>query len=307
MTAPVLADALGPRGRRQARIASVVAGIVIAGLVVIAFGRLSERDQLDNRLWEPFTQWPVLKFLLGGLANTLKVAALAIVGALAVGALMALARLARTRVPRMVAAAYVEFFRGVPLYLLIAFCGFGLPRSGIDISLFGALVLALVLYNSAILGEVFRAGILSLDRGQSEAAFTLGLGYWQAMGLVVIPQAVRRMVPAIVSQLVTLLKDTSLGVVILFEELLRRTQIIGEFYDNILPATIVAAAMYIAINYSLSQVARRLEVRQRRRYQAGSIHVSGMEDLAVVGAQAGEQLSGPAQEPAVSGSGASRR
>ncbi len=285
--------------------ASVVALVVIAGLVAVAFRRLSDKGQLNDRLWEPFTEGPVLKFLLGGLGNTLKVAAAAMVGALAIGALMALARLARTRLLRMVAAAYVEFFRGVPLYLLIVFCAFGLPPSGIDVSLFGALVLALTLYNSAILAEVFRAGILSLDRGQSEAAFTLGLGYWEAMGLVVIPQAVRRMVPAIVSQLVTLLKDTSLGVVISFEELLRRTQIIGEFYDNILPATIMAAGVYIVINYSLSQVARRLEVRQRRRYQAGSIAVSGVEDLAVVGAQAGEQLSGP--EPAVSGSGASRQ
>ena len=290
MTAPVLADALGPRGRRQARVASMVAGVVIAGLVVVAFNRLSDRGQLDARLWEPFTEWPVLKFLLGGVGTTVKAAAAAMVGALAVGALMALARLARTRLLRLVAATYVEFFRGVPLYLLIVFCGFGLPQSGIDIPLFWALVLGLTLYNSAILGEVFRAGILSLDRGQSEAAYTLGLGYWQSMRLVVVPQAVRRMVPAIVSQLVTLLKDTSLGVVILVEELLRRTQIIGEFYDNILPATIVAAAVYIVINYTLSQVARRLEVRQRRRYQAGSIQVSGVEELAVVGAQAGSQM-----------------
>ena len=318
MTAPVLADALGPRGRRQARIASVVALLAIGALVVVAFGRLSGRGQLEARLWEPFTQWSVLKFLLGGLANTAKVAALAMTGALVVGALMALARLSalsimlavpvpkgrtdsflsRVRVRvfplRALAGAYVEFFRGVPLYLLIVFCAFGLPPSGIDVSLFQALVLGLVLYNSAILGEVFRAGILSLDRGQSEAAFAVGLGYWPAMRLVVIPQAVRRMVPAIVSQLVTLLKDTSLGVVITYEEFLRRTQISAEFFDNILPGAIVAAAVYIVINYSLSQVARRLEVRQRRRYQAGSIQVSGVEDLAVVGAQAGSQMGGSA-------------
>ncbi len=307
MTAPVLADALGPRGRRQARIASVVALVVIAGGVVVAVKRLDDRGQLESRLWEPFTDWQVLKFLLGGLGNTLNVAALAMVGALAIGALMALTRLARTRFVRMVAAAYVEFFRGVPLYLLIVFCAFGLPPSGIDISVFGGLVLGLTLYNSAILGEVFRAGILSLDRGQSEAAFSLGLGYWQAMLLVVIPQAVRRMVPAIVSQLVTLLKDTSLGVVITYEELLRRTQLLGEFYDNILPATIVAAGVYIVINYSLSQVARRLEVRQRRRYRATAIDIGGVDDLAVVGAQAGEQLTERRATRAVSGSGASRR
>jgi glutamate transport system permease protein len=307
MTAPVLADALGPRGRRQARVASVVALAVIATLVVVAVVRLGDRGQLDARRWEAFIDDGVQRFLLGGLANTLKVAVLAMAGALGIGALMALARLARTRLLNAPATTYVEFFRGVALYLLILFCGFGLPQVGVDISLFAALVLALVLYNSAILAEVFRAGILSLDRGQSEAAFSLGLGYWQAMLLVVIPQAVRRMVPALVSQLVTLLKDTSLGVVIGYEELLRRTQILGEFYDNILPATIVAAAVYIVINYSLSQVARRLEVRQRRRYQAGSMEVSGVEDLAVVGAQAGERLSADEREPAVSGPGATRR
>jgi len=290
VTAPVLADALGPRGRRQARIASVVAILAIAAVVVVAFGRLRDRGQLEAELWEPFTQWSVLKFLLGGLANTAKVAALAMAGALAVGALMALARLARTRILRILATIYVEFFRGVPLYLLIVFCAFGLPPSGIDVSLFQALVLGLVLYNSAILGEVFRAGILSLDRGQSEAAYTLGLSYWQTMRMVVIPQAVRRMVPAVVSQLVTLTKDTSLGVVITFEEFLRRSQVSADFFDNYLPATILAAAVYIVINYTLGQIARRLEVRQRRRYQAGSIQVSGVEDLAVVGAQAGSQL-----------------
>ena len=123
---------------------------------------------------------------------------------------------------RLPAIAFVEFFRGLPLYVLILFCGFGLIEVGVEISKFQALVLGLTLYNSAILGEVFRAGILSLDKGQTEAALAVGLGYWQTMLLVVVPQAFRRMIPAIVSQLVTLLKDTSLGFVILVEELLRR-------------------------------------------------------------------------------------
>ena len=122
-----------------------------------------------------------------------------------------------------------------------------------------------------MLGEIFRAGILSLDRGQTEAAYAVGLGYWQAMRLVVVPQAVRRMIPAIVSQLVTLLKDTSLGFVITYEELLRRSRITGEFFNNPLQATVFVALVYIAVNLTLSRVARRLEVRQRRRLGAGRI------------------------------------
>jgi glutamate transport system permease protein len=209
-------------------------------------------------------------------------------GAMVIGAVMALARLARSWPLRWLGATYVEFFRGMPIFLLVLFSALGLPRYGVRLSLFWYLALGLIVYNGAVLGEIFRAGILSLDRGQSEAAYAIGLGYWQAMLLVVIPQAARRMVPAIVSQLVTLLKDTSLGSVIAFEELLRRGRISGEFYQNTLQTLFVVALMYIVVNFSLSQVARRLEVRQRRRYQASEIAVTGVEDLAVLAAQPAE-------------------
>jgi glutamate transport system permease protein len=286
MSAPLLADALGPRGTRRVLIVSILSGLVIAGLVAVAVLRLLDKGQLAASRWEPLTRWSVLRFLLGGLVETLKVASVAMVLAMAVAAPMALARLARTRVVRWPAVAYIEFFRGVPLLLLILFTAFGLPQYGLHLPLFWYLVIALVAYNSAVLAEIFRSGILSLDRGQSEAAFSLGLSYWQAMFSVVIPQAARRMVPAIVSQLVTLLKDTSLGYVIAFEELLRRSRITGEFFGNPLQAVTFVAAMYIAVNFTLSRIARRLEVRQRRRYGAGAISVTGVEDLAVVGAHA---------------------
>ena len=186
----------------------------------------------------------------------------------------------------LMATAYVEFFRGVPLILLIFFSALGLPRYGVELSLFWYLALGLIVYNGAVLGEIFRAGILSLDRGQSEAAYSLGMSYWQAMLLVIIPQAARRMIPAIVSQLVTLLKDTSLGAPIAYLELLRSARVNGEFFQNPLQSLFVAALLYIVVNIALSRIARRLEVRQRRRYGAGRIEVTGAgEDLALVGAQ----------------------
>ena len=285
MTAPVFVDALGPRGRRQTRIASAVAVVVIAAAVVVAVRRLKDNGQLDSDLYRPFTESAALEFYWIGLLNTLKVAAFAMVLAMAIGVLMALLRLTRSWAVRLLAVVYVEFFRGLPLYLLIIFSAFALPRYGLDISLLTALTLGLVVYNSSILAEVFRAGILSLDRGQTEAAYALGMGYWQTMLLVLIPQAARRMLPAIVSQLVTLLKDTSLGVVIAYEELLRRSQIAGEFFRNTLQSVAFAAVLYIIMNYCLSQLARWLEVRQRRRLGAGTIAVAGVEDLAVIGAQ----------------------
>jgi glutamate transport system permease protein len=286
VTAPVLADALGPRARRRTRVASVAAALLVVAFLVVAYNRLSDRDQLAEEKWKPLTEWPVLRFLLGGLGNTLKAAAVAVAFAMTIGGLMALARLARHVPQRWLATLYIEFFRGLPLYLLLLFCAFGLPQLGVRLEPFWYLVIGLSVYNSSILAEIFRAGILSLDRGQSEAAFSLGLGYWQSMGLVVIPQAVRRMVPAVVSQLVTLLKDTSLGVLIFYEELLRRARITGEFYQNPVHAIALAALFYIAVNSLLSVVARRLEARQRRRYGAGAIQVAGAEDVALTQAEA---------------------
>jgi len=286
MTAPLLADDLGPRGKRRALIASVVSGVVIAAIVAVAILRLSDKGQLDASRWEPLTRWSVIRFLLGGLVQTLKAAVVAMVLAMIVGALLALGRLARSPLVRWPAVAYIEFFRAVPVLLLILFTAFGLPKYGVHLALLWYLVIALIAYNSAVLAEIFRSGILSLDRGQTEAAYSLGLGYWQTMASVVIPQATRRMVPAIVSQLVTVLKDTSLGFVIAFEELLRRSQISGEFFGNPLQAFVFVAVIYIAVNFTLSRVASRLEVRQRRRYQAGAISVAGAEDLTVVEARA---------------------
>jgi glutamate transport system permease protein len=285
LTAPLLADALGPRGRRRVRIVSIASGVVIAALVAVAIMRLSDKGQLDWAKWEPLTRWSVLKFLWGGLLKTLQVAAVAMVLAMVIGGFMALARLARNPLMHYPAVGFVEFFRAMPLLLLIFFTAQFLPKYGVSLEVFWYLVIALTAYNSAVLAEIFRSGILSLDRGQSEAAFALGLGYWQAMLSVIVPQAARRMIPAIVSQLVTVLKDTSLGYVIAFEELLRRSRSTGEFFGNPLQVVAFVAVIYIAVNFTLSRLASRLEVRQRRRYGAGAISVSGVEDLAVVQAK----------------------
>ncbi|HEX7167716.1 MAG TPA: amino acid ABC transporter permease [Acidimicrobiales bacterium] len=285
MTAPVLADALGPRAQRRVLVASIVSAVALVGILAIAIRRLDANDQLEPELWETFTSWPDMRFLLLGMVETLKVASVSMVLAMTLGLVLALGRLAQTLAIRAVFRAWVEFFRGVPLLLLILFSALGLPKYGIDVSLFWYLVIGLVLYNSAVLGEIFRAGILSLERGQMEAARGIGLTYWQAMRLVLIPQAFRRMVPAIVSQLVTLLKDTSLGYVIAFEELLRRASILGAARKNLLQSLFVGALIYLLVNLVLSRIARRLEVRQRRRYSAGAITVAGVEDLAVQAAE----------------------
>jgi glutamate transport system permease protein len=278
----VLGDALGPRGRRRVVVASAVASVVLAAAVVVVLRRLSVTGQLDGAKWSLLVKPLVLRFLLGGLVNTLRAAAVALAFAMTIGTILALGRLSRNLAVRLASGAYVQFFRGVPLLILVVFLYLGLPKLGVNLSPYLALVAGLSIYNAAIFGEIFRAGILSLDRGQTEAALSLGLHRWQAMRLVVLPQAYRRMIPTILSQSVTLLKDTSLGVTVTYEELLRRGQIAGEFGKNQLQAYVAVAVIYLVVNMSLSRVARHLEVRQRRRYRAGSIDVAGAEEIVAV-------------------------
>lgn len=293
MTAPVLADALGPRARRRTTIATGVALVLLAALAYLAIRRFQQQGQLEADKWELLSRWSVLRFLLLGLVNTLRAAAVAMVLAAGIGGLMALGRLSRSAPIRWATGAYVEFFRAVPLLLLILFAALGLPKYGFDFSIFWYLVMALVAYNSAVLAEIFRSGILSLDRGQFEASQAIGLRYWPMMLTVIVPQALRRMVPAVVSQLITLLKDTSLAFFVGYEELLRRGQITGEFGRNLLQSLFLVAIIYLLVNLLLSRLARRLEVRQRRRYSAGSITVSGLEDLAAVDAAATAESAKP--------------
>ncbi|HYD10065.1 MAG TPA: amino acid ABC transporter permease [Acidimicrobiales bacterium] len=277
MTAPVIADALGPRGRRRAAIASVVALVVLGAIVWIGLDRLADKGQLDGERWEPLTEWLVWKYLLLGLVETLKAAGLSMVLALAFGAVLAIGRLSRRRPVSWLATGWTELFRGFPLLVLMLFAVFGLRSQGVDISTFRGVVLALTLYNSAVFAEIFRAGIRSLERGQTEAALAVGLTDGQAMRSVVLPQALRRMLPAIVNQLVTLLKDTSLGFLVQYDELLRRGQLSGQYDGNMLQSLVAVAGLYIAVNFVLSQVARRLETRQRRRLHARPITVTGIE------------------------------
>ena len=266
-------DVLGPRGRRKALLASVIGGGVLLLLMLIALARLQERGQLDGDRWTEILSADGIELLAGGLVKTLQAAAAAIALSIVIGMVMALGRLSTVRPLRWLAGTYVELFRALPSLLLILFAFLALPELlgalpfGPDrINRYTALVLGLTLYNSAVMAEIVRAGVLSLPKGQSEAAAALGLTKGQAQRLVVLPQAVSRMLPSLVAQGVVVLKDTSYGFVIGFEELLRRGQIAGEFTADLLQAYVIVAVIYVAVCLALSQVARSLESRQRRKY-----------------------------------------
>jgi glutamate transport system permease protein len=279
-TVTVFADKLGPKGKRRVTIATIAGGLLVAWVLYVAYGRFESNGQLEGKLWTDLFTGEALRFFWGGLQVTLKLAGLGLVMALSLGMVLAFARLSKRLPVRWVATLWLQFFRGVPLVVLILFCWVGL-----DFTPFKSVVTGLVLYNSAVLAEIFRAGILSLDRGQSEAALAVGMTDSQSMRLVVFPQAVRRMVPALVSQLVVLLKDTSLGVAVTLEELLRRGQLAGAFLKNPLQSLLFVAAIYMVVNLMLSGLARWIERRQgqgrSKAAPADPVRVTGVEDLTV--------------------------
>lgn len=285
----VLIEELGPRGRRRAMVGTVVStALIVAGLAFLLY-RFQQFGVLDADQWQPFTARVNLGFLFEGLLNTVKAAVLAAALSVGVGFLLALGRLARTAPLRWACRSYVELFRSIPLLIMIFAAFLGLPEIGVDVSRYTALVVALTIYNSAVLAEIFRAGILSLDKGQTEAAQAIGMRYWQQMRIVILPQAVRRMIPAIVAQLATITKDTALGFVIGYEEFLRRGQNFAEFANNLLPSYIFVAIVYFVLIYVLSRLARRLEVQQRRKLGASRLEVGGgIEDMDALGEDADE-------------------
>lgn len=267
-----LYDAPGPQARRRILIGSVVGGLVLAAVVAVIIQRLEETGQFRSIFWEPFTRAGVQRILLRGLGATLRAAGVALVLAVLLGLVLAAGRLSERWALRQLSGVFVEFFRALPLVLLIFFAFLGLPELGIEIGAFGALVIGLTLYNGSVLAEIFRAGINAVPRGQREAAYSLGLRKTAVTRLILVPQAVRIMLPTIISQLVVLLKDSALGFIVAYPELLRSGRRIYTNIGNVIPTAIVIAAIYIVINLALSALATAIERRQRvgRRRRPGA-------------------------------------
>lgn len=283
-TVNAFGDVLGPRGRRRTLIASSIAVVLLVLLAGVAVQRFADQGQLDSDRWDELLSEQALRFLWVGMLNTLKVAFVAGALSMVIGTLLGLARLSTLRPVRWLATGYVQLFRALPSLLLISFSFFGINQilvqqgSTVRVSTGQAVVLGLTLYNSAVIAEIVRAGVRSLPRGQAEAAYALGMSRGQVQRAVLLPQAYLRMLPSLVSQLVTVLKDTAYGFVISYEELLRRGTIAGESTGDPLQALLLVAVGYIAVCFAVSRIARYLEKRVTRKY-GGRVAVTAVEDV----------------------------
>jgi glutamate transport system permease protein len=283
----VLFDVPGPKARLRYRTYAVVGTLVVLAFLGYIGWRFYDSGQFTARKWEWLQYAQVQRDLGNAVLSTLQAFAAAAVLALVFGAIFAAGRLSDHAWIRRISGFVVEFFRAIPALILMFLFYFGLPTIGVPTSPFLGVVLGLTLYNGSVLAEVFRAGIQSLPKGQSEAAYALGMRKTQVMFLVLLPQAVRAMLPTIISQLVVLLKDTALGFIITYQELLYYARYIGSqgtFGRPIVPSTIVATAIYVVMCLLLTALATYLERRNRRSKKAVGAPPPVTENLAAASA-----------------------
>jgi glutamate transport system permease protein len=266
----VLFDAPGPRTRRRILVGSVVAGVVLAGVSLLVVQRLSDNGQFEGAKWGPLLNpsdenfGPLWRSLWGGLRATLAAAGWAMVFSLVLGTGMAVTRITALPWYRWLVVSVIELLRGVPVVMAIFFASRVLPEVGVDLSLRWYLVIGLTAYNSVVIGEIIRAGVAALPRGQTEAAYAVGLSRWGTLRLILLPQAFRIMLPALISQLVVILKDTSLGAFISYEELLRRGNFAVQSLGNPLQLYLLIGAIFVTVNYAIGRLAIVVERRISR-------------------------------------------
>ncbi|MGB8941155.1 MAG: amino acid ABC transporter permease [Streptomyces sp.] len=270
-----LYDVPGPKTERRHKLYGLLSTLVLLALVGWLVYLLFDTDQFTATKWTPFEYKGIQELLLKGLGNTLKAFAISAVLALALGGLLAMGRLSDHRPVRWLATLLVEFFRAMPVLVMIFFVFVALKVQPLP-----ALVTGLTLYNGSVLAEVFRSGVNSVERGQREAAYALGMRKTQVMTHVLVPQAVRAMLPAIISQLVVALKDTSLGYLITYEEFLHAGKLIASNLDYdlpFIPVVLVISPIYIGMCMLLSWFAQWVSKRQRRNPKTEAADVAPAE------------------------------
>ncbi|QTX06040.1 amino acid ABC transporter permease [Agromyces archimandritae] len=268
----LLFDAPGRRTRRRVAVLNVFGTLIVLGILVWVLLALGEKGQLAPSKWEPFLQpsaW--LDNLLPGALRTLEAAGIAMVASIVFGLVFGMGRLSQQRIVRAVSTAIVEFCRAVPVLIMMIFLWYLLSFNQIvdgEQSPFVAVVIGLTLYNGSVIAELVRSGVHTLPKGQGEAGLSIGLTPGQTLRNIQLPQALLAMTPSVVAQMVVVLKDTALGYLVTYPELLRQARLLGSSNGNLLPALIVAGLMFLVINLALGWLAERLSRTLSQRTSA---------------------------------------
>ena len=266
-----LYEAPGPKTRRRIVIGTVIASIALVALVAAVAWRFYITGQFAPQYWEFFTKWSTWNYLLAGLLGTFEVALTAGAIALVLGVVFMLGRISKHKVVSTIFRIVIDFFRGVPSLLLIYFFFLVIPAYGIKMSSFWMLALPISLTASGVLAEVFRAGVNAVPAGQREAALSIGMSEGKVMRKIILPQAVRFVIPSLISQLVVVVKDTTVAYVVSYPDMLQNARVLITNYDALVSTYFVVAIIYILINFAINQasiyVARRSGTRVISRNQ----------------------------------------
>lgn len=260
----IIYEAPGPKTRRRIAVATAVSFIVIAVLIVVIIRQFYVAGQLSSKYWSLFTRYTTWRFLGRGLVGTIKVAIMAGVVAFAAGLLMMLGRISKFRILRGISITLIEITRGIPTLLFIYFFFLLAPQFGLKLPAFWKITLPVAISAAGVVAEVLRSGVNAVPKGQSEAAVSLGMRSGSVFFKIVFPQAFRYVIPALISELVIVLKDTTFAYVVNYADLMQNAKVLISNYDALLSVYLVVAVIYILINYLLNKlsvaVARRTKV-----------------------------------------------
>lgn len=261
----VLYEAPGPKTHRRMVVGTIVSALVVLWLVYLVWHQFYVTGQFAPRYWSFFAQWPTWRFLIDGFRGTIAVAVTAGVISLVLGMLLMLGRVSENRALSAACRVVIDFFRGVPSLLLIYFFFLIVPQYGIKMPSFWMLTLPVALAAAGVLAEVFRAGVNAVPKGQVEAAYSLGLTRGKVMRRIVLPQAIHYVIPSLISQLVVVVKDTTVAYVVSYPDLMQNARVLITSYDSLVSVYLVVAIIYILINYAINQasayVSRRMGVK----------------------------------------------
>ena len=253
----------GPRARRRIAAATAVSLLALAALLAVIVRQFYVTGQLSARYWSLFTRYTTWRFLWRGLAGTLRVAFASSLVAFVLGMLLMLGRIGRPRVLRWIATALIELSRGIPTLLFIYFFFLAAPQFGLKLPGFWKIALPVALSACGVVAEVLRSGVNAVPKGQTEAALSLGMRGGALFFRIVFPQALRTVVPALISEIVIVLKDTTFAYVVSYADLMQNARVLISNYDALLSVYLVTAVIYILINYLVNKLAAAIAGRRQ--------------------------------------------
>ncbi len=265
----VLYEAPGPKARRWITVFTVISLALIAALIAVVVRQFYVVGQLDAKYWSFFKKYTTWRFIGNGLAGTVKVALMAGVIAFAAGLILMLCRISKSRILRGIGIVLIEFSRGVPTLLFIYFFFLVAPQFGLKLPAFWKIAVPVAISASGVVAEVLRSGVNAVPKGQSEAAHSLGMSDGSVFFKIVFPQALRYVVPALISELVIVLKDTTFAYVVSYADLMQNAKVLISNYNAFLSVYLVVAVIYILINFLLNKIS--VALARRRSISAISV------------------------------------